>query len=448
MCPSHVPNWSQRRWRANCFPPSTFFASRRIFFPAVAENQPLQQIKNRMTSQIAFTEHAARLRDFIGRHSNDGGRVASEDEFNQLARSLFALQFDGVPDYRIFCDARDASPETISHWSEIPAIPTAGFKEFELTSLPAGQCLYIFHSSGTTEHRPAHHFHNAESLCLYEASLLPWFKRHLSASPEAGTARREGSARVTAHVPDLGSGTSGFGPAVFLSLTPPPSLAPHSSLVHMFAAIHRKFGAGESQFTGRTHPDGSWNLDFAESVACLRRAIDGGRPVTVMGTAFNFVQFLDGLEQAGVQLNLPAGSRVLETGGYKGRSRSLPKNELHSLISAKLGVPSIQIVSEYGMCELSSQAYDLAVQSPQSKAQGSPRSFHFPPWARAQVISPETGLEVAEGETGLIRVFDLANMRSVLAIQTEDLGIRRGEGFELIGRATLAESRGCSLMSL
>jgi hypothetical protein len=65
-----------------------------------------------------------------------------------------------------------------------------------------------------------------------------------------------------------------------------------------------------------------------------------------------------------------------------------------------------------------------------------------------QIISPETGLEVADGETGLIRVFDLANVFSVMAIQTEDLGVRRGDGFELIGRAPLAEARGCSLMTM
>jgi hypothetical protein len=73
--------------------------------------------------------------------------------------------------------------------------------------------------------------------------------------------------------------------------------------------------------------------------------------------------------------------------------------------------------------------------------------FSFAPWTRVQIISPETGREVADGETGLIRVFDLANVFSVMAIQTEDLGIRRGDGFELTGRATLAEPRGCSLMS-
>jgi hypothetical protein len=53
---------------------------------------------------------------------------------------------------------------------------------------------------------------------------------------------------------------------------------------------------------------------------------------------------------------------------------------------------------------------------------------------------------VADGEAGILRVFDLANVFSVMAVQTEDLGIRHGDGFESIGRAPLAEARGCSLM--
>ena len=74
--------------------------------------------------------------------------------------------------------------------------------------------------------------------------------------------------------------------------------------------------------------------------------------------------------------------------------------------------------------------------------------FHFPPWARFLTISPETGRPVPDGEPGLLRVFDLANAASVLAVQTEDLAVRRGTGFELLGRATLSEPRGCSLMSV
>jgi hypothetical protein len=142
-----------------------------------------------------------------------------------------------------------------------------------------------------------------------------------------------------------------------------------------------------------------------------------------------------------LRLKLPANSLVLETGGYKGRSRSMPKAELHALITERLGVPSSHILCEYGMSELSSQAYDLGPR------QTALRAFHLPPWARARVISPETGREVSEGETGLLCVFDLANVFSVMAIQTEDLALRRGKGFNVLGRAVLAEPRGCSLTS-
>jgi hypothetical protein len=66
---------------------------------------------------------------------------------------------------------------------------------------------------------------------------------------------------------------------------------------------------------------------------------------------------------------------------------------------------------------------------------------------RWKITSPEDGRESGPGETGLLRVYDLANVFSVMAIQTEDLAVRRENGFELIGRAEGSESRGCSLMT-
>ena len=129
----------------------------------------------------------------------------------------------------------------------------------------------------------------------------------------------------------------------------------------------------------------------------------------------------------------------METGGYKGRSREMPKAELHALISKKFNVPTDWIVCEYGMCELGSQAYDTIA------GNGLERCFRFPSWARAQIINADTGALVADGEAGLLRIFDLSNVRSVVGVQTQDLAIRRGVGFELIDRSTHANPRGCSL---
>jgi hypothetical protein len=145
--------------------------------------------------------------------------------------------------------------------------------------------------------------------------------------------------------------------------------------------------------------------------------------------AFNFVHFIDALDAEGLRLSLPLRSWALETGGYKGRSRTMPKSELHALISGFLGLSSDRVVTEYGMCELSSQAYDTSL-----LRHGSDRIFRFPPWARTAVVSPETGREVQDGEIGLLRVYDLANVYSVMAVETQDLARRRGSDFDLIGR--------------
>jgi hypothetical protein len=223
----------------------------------------------------------------------------------------------------------------------------------------------------------------------------------------------------------------------------------------MFETLRRKFGSEHSAFIGNIGEDGGWTFNVEATVEALRQAVRMQQPILILGTAFLYVHLLDYLTGLELNFKLPAGSRVMETGGYKGRSRSIPKHELHQLISERLGILPTEILCEYGMSELSSQAYSrpffpstLDTQHSDNSTKSAVNRFHFPPWARVQIISPETGREMNEGETGLIRVFDLANVFSVIAIQTEDLGIRRGAGFDLIGRASLAEARGCSLMAI
>ena len=413
-----------------------------------------------MRSVDSFAEYQFRLRGFIAPLGPD------DDAFNSLALELFNLQFGKVEPYRRLCERRGVRPDTITCWIEIPPVPTAAFKELELTSLPPTERTAVFHSSGTSGQRLSRHFHSTDSLAVYQSSLVPWFKDHL--------------------LPDANRFT-------FIILTPSAAQAPHSSLVHMLATIRRELGSVESRFTGKTDETSAWLVDTAATLEALSLSVDTRRPVALVGTAFSFVHLLDHLAEDEIGFLLPAGSRVMETGGYKGRSRRLPRAELHGRITRQLGIPASQIVCEYGMSELSSQAYDRVVSKPASAMdeptpspsgggeqlmgstepdllrggvrggaigtirarkgpQGLPAStphriFRFPPWVRSRIVSPETGLEVAEGESGLIQVYDLANVRSVLAVQTEDLGIRRGAGFEWIGRAALAEPRGCSLMS-
>ena len=366
---------------------------------------------------------AARVADFIAicagdlaseHHDHPNFRAHLDAEFNAMALMLFTLQFDHNPAFRQLCEARKVSPSSVSHWSQIPAVPTPAFKELEISSLPPALRTRVFYSSGTTGQKPSRHFHNAESLAIYEASLLAWFRFHVPSEKNLAI------------------------------LTPPPSAAPNSSLAHMFETIRRDFVAPENSFLGTLGEDGSWTVNFERAIGTFERACRNGERIMILGTAFSFVHLLDYLAEKNLRFELPGGSRVMETGGYKNRSRALPKSELHALMTDRLGVPPSHILCEYGMSELSSQAYD----SGNVHSSFVIRHFHFPPWTRAQIISPETDREARDGETGLLRIFDLANVFSALAIQTEDMAIRRGSGFELIGRAELAEPRGCSLMTL
>ncbi len=414
-----------------------------------------------MTIEATFASLVARLRTFIDRtlSTEYAARDAefqnllasSAAEFNELSLTLFRFQFERNAAYRLLCEAQRMTPEKVLAWPEIPTVHTIAFKELELTSLAADERTSVFFSSGTTLQKRSRHFHSMESLALYEASLLPWFERHMLAG-------------VNDLVDEQLLGPLDKLP--FLALTPPPDGAPNSSLVHMFNTVQRTFGARDSLFTGRVDSTGAWTLDIDATLFAIRKSMCANRPLVLLGTAFNFVHLLDHFAASNMRYRLARGSRVLETGGYKGQSREVPKTELHASITKHLGIAPEYIVTEYGMSELSSQAYDRVAgeevaQSPGSKVQSHPvassplpaqplthsRLFHFPPWVRAQVISPETNREVPEGETGLLRIFDLANVRSVMGIQTEDLAIRRGEGFELIGRAAQSEPRGCSLMA-
>jgi hypothetical protein len=85
----------------------------------------------------------------------------------------------------------------------------------------------VFHSSGTTEQKPSRHFHNAESLAVYEASLLALVFLKMSCQ-----ICRSADCRLP----------------INNCLTPPPSQVPHSSLVHMFETVRQKLGAGKNAF--------------------------------------------------------------------------------------------------------------------------------------------------------------------------------------------------------
>ncbi len=324
---------------------------------------------------------AQQIAAFIQSHPNS----ATEDQFNALTLALFTYQYARNAPYRRLCDSEGVAPDAVRRWQDIPAVPAAAFKIFDLSCVPLNDTVAVFHSSGTTGAQTSRHYLDADALALYEASLRRGFERALPERPSA-----------------------------IYALMPPPDAAPHSSLTHMLGTL------GAQRFF--------WNNDAALAAA-LRTLRD---PVTLFGTAFAFVQLFDSTSE---DWGLPGGSIIVETGGFKGRTREVPREELYGLFETRLGVPAGRGHSEYGMCEMASQFYGFGL-APVKRG---------PHWVRTRTINPETGDDTRPGHAGLLRHCDLANFNSVLALQTQDSGTLTEDGFLLHGRAPDADLRGCSL---
>ena len=219
-------------------------------------------------------------------------------------------------------------------------------------------------------------------------------------------------------------------------LAPHEDEAPDSSLEYMLARFAEWFGT-ECTWVWR-----GGVLDLELLTEQLRDAEASGEPVAILGTSFAFVHAEDGLGDQ--RFKLPRGSRIMQTGGYKGRSRELDPEVLLGAVSKRYDVEPARVINEFGATELSSQMYETTLREHIDGSVG-PRRLWLPPWVRATPVDPDT-LEPVEGESvGILRIDDTANLDSVCCIQTADLARRLDDGIVVLGRAPGATPRGCSL---
>lgn len=325
--------------------------------------------------------------------------AATRQAVDELGCAVFAWQRDRNPVLaRVAADLLGGdSPRTLA---EIPALPTDVFKVARVACFPVESEVRTFETSGTTQDvKGRHHF---ADLSLYAAAARSAAERWLL--PAAAyrcvfVAESEGA-------------------------------APTSSLSFMLARFAEHWHLGPSE---------PWAvrggaLDVDAVVAALDAAVGDGVPVALLGTSFGFVHLLDAL--AGRAWELPPGSVAMPTGGFKGRSREVDPTTLRATIGAAFGLADGDVLGEYGMTELSSQGYE-------ARREGS-ASYQVPPWVRVSMVDAVTLREVPPGEVGLVRVVDLMNLGSAIAIQTSDLGRMEGDGFVVLGRAPGATPRGCA----
>ena len=339
--------------------------------------------------------------------------AAMPEPFDRLACELARFQASRVPGYAKLCAARGVDVAALSRAGDAPAVPTDAFKMTRIATFPESAAAVTFRTSGTTV--GARGAHSMRDTRTYDAAALAFGRWALT------------------------KGLPARAPIVVLG--PSPREAPDSSLTHMNALFARELGI--------PMPDASTYfvegevLDVVALDERVVRALATERlPVLVLATSFALVHLLDAFD--GAPFALPAGSRVMQTGGFKGKSREVDGEQLRHDVATAFALDPRAVVGEYGMTELSSQFYEATVAADDAPAW----VYVEPPWARVVPVDPVTLAPVAAGEVGIARIEDLMNVDSAFAVLAADR-VRRvtgtTRGFELLGRAPGAPPRGCSL---
>lgn len=313
----------------------------------------------------------------------------SEKEFDNLCLDVFRYQYQNNDVYSRWCDLLGRGSGNVKSRSDIPFLPIGFFRTHKVVSFKEDP-ISFFKSSGTSSSSVSKHW--IQSFDLYERSFVANFEQFFG-------------------------NADGY---CFLALLPNYQQQGNSSLVCMMQGLISRSKYSESGF---------YPHDIEKIRDLLLWNESRHVPTILFGVSYALLDLAEACE-----FNLRY-TTVFETGGMKGRRKELPKQELHKILSKAFGVQSI--ASEYGMCELFSQAY--------SKADG---RFFCPKQMKVEikeVNDPFTDCKI--GRTGVINIIDLANVDSCSFIATEDVGKLHKDGsFEIFGRLDRAVIKGCNLM--
>lgn len=310
--------------------------------------------------------------------------ISSGAAFEEAALELFALQAEQCVPYREYLALLDVKPEVIRRAAEIPHLPIELFRTHKVYCGPH-EPEKIFTSSTTGGDTPSKHY--VGSLDWYAECYKKTFA-------------------IFYGEPARWS---------FYALLPGYLEREGSSLVDMAAGMIAEGGGG------------FFLDDYAE---LIQRMEADPKPKILLGVSY---ALWDLAESRAPKLR---DTVVMETGGMKGRRQELPKHEFHAMLKEAFGVDTVH--SEYGMAELTSQAY--------SQGEG---VFRTPPWMKIRVRDINDPFETLPGgHTGGINITDLSNVHSCAFIQTQDMGTAFDDGsFTIAGRIDRSQVRGCNLMA-
>lgn len=314
---------------------------------------------------------------------------------------IFHYQYNYNPIYRNYVNLLGIERYGMEEVEQIPFLPISFFKTQKIITSadPAVEVEKVFTSSSTTGQTPSKHF--VIDLSLYEKSFLEGFK-YFYGEP------------------------SNY---CFLALLPSYLERGGSSLVYMAEKLIQE---SKESFSG------FFLYDYKTLFENIVNLLNGRKKVILLGVTYALLDYADKYPLKSSFGDVSDNLIIMETGGMKGKREEMSRDQVHSILKESFGLKSIH--SEYGMCELLSQAY--------SKGDG---LFRCPPSMKILIRDISDPLKVfADSERplrGAINIIDKSNLNSCSFIQTDDMGTLFPDGsFTVEGRIINSERRGCNML--
>lgn len=339
----------------------------------------------------------------------------SDSRFNDYCMQLFELQYATNKIFREFCDVKKVSPGDINRWQDVPMVYNDVFKTHLVASFPLEQSVMACLTGGTTSlTQRGRIFRDEDGKRLVFGANRKMTESYLFPDFEEGKRCR------------------------ILILAPSPEMAPSMGMAIGMDQTRQAFGTPDSMFLL-----GKSGIDIKKLLKALRESEASGVPVALIGATAAYVYFFQACRRKKMKFKLPVGSRVCDGGGYRGRFGVVTRDDYYAMVSEILDVPETHCVNVLGEAETATNLFDDALRRHVKGLSPRKRTRPVPPWSRVLAMNIDDLTPLPDGEVGLLAHWDLANVPTVLAVITDNLGYTtdNGTGCEMVGRAKIENGK-------
>ncbi|MEK6744938.1 MAG: acyl-protein synthetase [Nitrospirota bacterium] len=336
-------------------------------------------------------------------------------DFNNYCIRMFNLHYQVNTIFREFCDAKKVKPGDITRWQDIPLVYNDVFKTHLVASFPLEKSVMACLTGGTTSlTQRGRIFRDEDGKRLVFSANRQMTGSYL--------------------FPDFTDGKR----CRILILAPSPEMAPSMGMAIGMEQTKQHFGTPDSMFLL-----GKSGIDVNALIKALRESEASGVPVALIGATSAYVYFFQACRRKKMKFRLPPGSRICDGGGYRGRFGILTRDDYYAMVQEILGIPGSHCVNVLGEAETATNLFDDSLRRCVKGLPLRKRTRPVPPWSRVLAMGIDDLKPLPDGEVGLLAHWDLANVPTVLAVITDNLGYTtdNGTGCEMVGRAKIENGK-------